>query len=114
MSKFSAVLCLFLSCSLALFSQQPGSVRGVVTDESGALVPGARVTVSNATGPVKAATAGNDGSYSITGLPPGQYLVRANSPGLVQFQPASLDIQAGAQPVTLNLQLRVTLEKQEV
>ncbi len=48
------------------------------------LLPGARVTVSNAAGPVKSATAGNDGSYSIVGLDAGNlhgtgYLARASS-----------------------------------
>ncbi len=106
---------LLLVFSAAIFGQ-PGSgvVRGVVTDESGALVPGAKVTVSNAAGPVKSVTAAGDGNYSVTGLPPGKYLVQASSPGLVQAQPAAVDVSGGVQPVSLNLQLRVAAEKQEV
>jgi carboxypeptidase family protein len=106
---------LLLVFSAAIFGQ-PGSgvVRGVVTDESGALVPGARVTVSNAAGPVKSVTAAGDGNYSVAGLPPGKYMVQASSPGLVQAQPAAVDVNGGLQPVSLNLQLRVAAEKQEV
>ena len=109
-------LCLLaLALSVTMYGQ-PGSgvVRGVVTDESGALVPGARVTVSNASGPVKSVTGADNGNYSITGLPPGKYTVQASSPGLVQFQPATVDVSGGLQPATLNLQLRVAAEKQEV
>jgi hypothetical protein len=108
-------LWLLLAFSAAMFGQ-PGSgiVRGVVTDESGALVPGAKVTVSNASGPVKSVTAAGDGNYSVTGIPPGKYLVQAASPGLVQAQPATVDVSGGLQPVSLNLQLRVAAEKQEV
>jgi len=113
MSKKLLVVLLLLIVSLALNAQQLGILRGVVTDESGALVPGAKVVVSDGARPVKSVTAGNDGSYSIAGIPPGKYTVTASSPGLVQFQPAAVEINGGA-TATANLQLRVTLEKQEV
>ena len=106
-------LFLLLTLSLATFGQVGnGTLHGVVVDETGALIPGAKVTVSNASGPVQAAVSGNDGNYTIAGLPPGKYNVVATSPGLVQFQPASVDINGGS--ATLHLQLRVALEKQEV
>ena len=106
---------LFLALALAVSAQQiGGTLHGVVTDESGALVPGAKVTISNETGPVKIGTASNDGSYSIAGVPPGKYTVVASSPGLVQLQPAPVDISGGLQLLALNLQLHVAAEKQEV
>ena len=113
MSKKLLALLLFLTSSLALHAQQLGILHGTVMDESGALVPGAKVTVSNAAGPVKSATSGDDGSYSIAGLVPGKYTVQASSPGLVQFQPATVDIATGG-TATLDLKLRVAAEKQEV
>ncbi len=113
MSKKLIALLLPLTFSLALHAQQLGILHGTVMDESGALVPGAKVTVSNAAGPVKTATAGDDGSYSIAGLAPGKYTVIASSPGLVQFQPATVDIATGGN-AALDLKLRVSLEKQEV
>ena len=113
MSKTILVLLLLLSFSLSVLAQTgTGMLRGVITDESGALVPGAKVTVSNAAGPVKSVTAASDGSYSMAGLPSGKYTVQATSPGLVQFQPAMVDISGS--PVSLNIQLRVALEKQEI
>lgn len=111
--KQITIFLLLLSLAGALSAQQLGTLHGVITDESGALVPGAKVTVSNEAGPVKSVTAGNDGTYSIAGIPPGKYTVQASSPGLVQFAPAMVDISGGSTPA-LNLQLRVTLEKQEV
>jgi hypothetical protein len=115
MLKHLSALVLSLALSVAIFGQ-PGSgvVRGVITDESGALVPGAKVTVSSAAGAVKSVTAGDNGNYMVTGLAPGKYTVQASSPGLVQFQPATVDVSGGLQPATLNLQLRVAAEKQEV
>jgi hypothetical protein len=97
----------------ATYAQPSGIVHGVVTDESGALVQGATVTVSNAAGPVKSGTAGDDGSYSINGVPPGKYTVQATSPGLHQAQPLAVDLTASPN-VTANLQLLVAAEKQEV
>jgi hypothetical protein len=115
MFNLNRLLLLLLTLALTIYAQQPsGTLHGVVADESGALVPGARVTVSNAAGPVKSTTSRSDGSYSIAGLVPGAYLVQASSPGLVQFEPASADFSGGLQSVELNLQLRVSLEKQEV
>src|SRR5277367_2211811 len=99
-------------CSLAVFAQNAGSVKGSITDESGALVPGAKVTVSGAGGVVKATTSGNDGSYTLNGLAPGKYSVQAAAPGLTQIQPVTAEV--GVTPVTVNLALRVVLEKQEV
>jgi Carboxypeptidase regulatory-like domain len=96
-----------------LEAQSSATVHGAVSDESGAVIPGAKVTVSNAAGPVKSGTAGDDGSYSITGLAPGKYSVQATSPGLQQAQPFAVDLTASP-TVTANLQLQVAAEKQEV
>ena len=113
MLKKLIALLLPLTFSLALHAQQLGILHGTVMDESGALVPGAKVTVSNAAGPVKSATSGDDGTYSIAGLAPGKYTVVATSQGLVQFQPSTVDIATGGN-AALDLKLRVSLEKQEV
>jgi len=97
----------------AIYAQSAATVHGAVTDESGAVIPGAKVTVSNPGGPVKVGTAGDDGNYSITGLQPGKYTIQAASPGLQQAQPFAVDLTASP-TVTANLQLQVAAEKQEV
>src|SRR3984957_19115195 len=94
-------------------AQPSATVHGAVTDESGAVIPGAKVTVSNPGGPVKTGIAGDDGSYSITGLQPGKYTIQAASPGLNQAQPFAVDLSASP-TATANLQLQVAAEKQEV
>ncbi len=99
--------------SPAMYAQPSATVHGAVTDESGAIIPGAKVTVSNSAGPVKSGTAADDGNYSITGLAPGKYTVQATSPGLQQIQPAAVDLSASPN-ATANLQLTVAAEKQEV
>src|SRR5690242_17323021 len=109
------LLLLFLCLTIpsALSAQRlGGTIRGQVTDESGALVPGAKVSAAGPGGVIKATTSGNDGTYAIPGLAPGKYDVQASSPGLTQFQPASIEVSSGV--ATVNIQLRVALEKQEV
>jgi len=113
MKPLLLLLLLLLTLLPVTYAQPSGIVHGVVTDESGALVPGAKVTVSNAAGPVKSGTAGNDGSYSINGIPSGQYRVIATSPGLQQAQPFAVDLSASPN-ATANIQLQVAAEKQEV
>jgi carboxypeptidase family protein len=108
------LIVLLSTIGLALYGQVSGTLHGTVTDESGALVPGAKVTVSNAAGPVKSTTTNSEGSYSIAGIPPGTYSVLATSPGLVQFQAVTVQFSGGLQSVLQNMQLRVSLEKQEV
>src|SRR5580704_17561709 len=105
---------LLLTLLPATYAQPAGVVHGVVIDESGAIVPGAKITVSNAKGPIKSATAGDDGNYSVPGLDKGTYTVQASSPGLQQVQPTAVELRGGTQTATVNLQLRVAAEKQEV
>ena len=105
-------LLILILCSAVAFAQNTGSVKGQITDESGALVPGAKITVAGSAGVVKATTSGNDGTYTLSGLAAGKYSVQVSSPGLTQIAPASVDVSGAA--ITLNIPLRVVLEKQEV
>jgi hypothetical protein len=90
-------------------SAQTGSLRGSVTDESGAIVPRAKLTLTGAR--AFAATTDNAGAYSIANLPPGDYTVDATAPSLALRTPVKLTV-AGAQ--TLDLVLNVTAGKQQV
>ena len=114
MKSLLLLLLLLLTLLTTTYAQSTGVVHGVVTDESGALVPGAKVTVSNAAGPVKSATAGNDGSYSVAGLAAGTYTVQATLPGFQQIKPATVNVGGGTPTAAVDLQLAVAAEKQEV
>ncbi len=113
MKSLLLLLLLLLTLLPAMYAQPTATVHGAVTDESGAVIPGAKVTVSNTAGPVKSVTATDDGSYSVSGLQPGKYTVQAASPGLQQIQPSAVDLSASPN-ATANLQLQVAAEKQEV
>src|SRR5690348_3605621 len=62
-----------------------GAITGVVTDPSGALVAGARVTAeNNATGVRAAAQTNGSGAYTIRFLPIGVYTVTVEAKGFAQ------------------------------
>src|SRR5437016_3028506 len=96
--------------SSALFAQT-STLRGIVTDESGAIVPGAKITLTANSGTASTAVAGADGSYSFTGIAPGDYVLQASAPDLAT-PPLKLTIRPGVQ--TLNLQLKVAAVAQQV
>src|SRR5579862_8463329 len=67
-----AGLIIFAFCALKANAQDYASVTGVVTDSSGAVIPGAKVVlVSTATNLTYTAETNEVGSYSIVNVPPG-------------------------------------------
>ena len=101
---------LTLISSSALLAQQ-GTVKGILTDDTGSAIPGASVS---ATGQGVTRTAETDiqGSYTLGGLPPGNYSILANHVGFAQFG-AKLTVLSG-RPVTLNMAMKIETSKQEV
>ena len=103
------LLSVLLVCNSA--SAQTASLRGQITDESGAVIPSAKVTLNGPSRLVKTATL-VDGSYSFVGLVPGDYTVQATAPELGLPQPVKIALKSG--PQTLNLQLKVASTAQQV
>jgi hypothetical protein len=77
------------SLALAQTSVSTGSVAGTVMDASGAVVSGAKVTVTGPTGQTVTATSGGQGGYSTGALIPGVYKVRVEAKG---FKTAQLQL----------------------
>jgi hypothetical protein len=101
--------CLLFFLALPLLAQT-GSLRGKVTDESGAIVPAATVTLKGPGG-ARTAAADNTGAYSFSGLAAGNYTVQASAPGLAQ-DPQRVAVRAGVH--TFDLVLRVASMEQKV
>src|SRR5690348_14011703 len=78
--RVAVVSALFIS---PLFSQQEqGSLWGLITDQTGAVVPQASMTLRNVgTSQTRTATSGSDGTYVFTPLPIGTYEVTAEANG---------------------------------
>jgi hypothetical protein len=59
-----------------------GSISGAVTDQAGAALAAASVTLTaGATGQTRSTTTNNQGEYSFPSLPPGQYKIRITADG---------------------------------
>src|SRR5437879_932490 len=90
-----------------VFAQtETGQIHGTVTDQSGAVVPKAKVTVKNAnTGAERALETDNNGLYAATNLLPGTYAVVVEAANLAKKE-ARAEVFVG-KPVELNFQLSV-------
>ncbi|HKW87430.1 MAG TPA: carboxypeptidase regulatory-like domain-containing protein [Candidatus Acidoferrales bacterium] len=105
--------CFFLLCVLALAipyalrAQTPtGSIAGTVTDKSGAVIPNAKISLTQVSrGQVFTTTADEDGNYSFGALEPGDYVVQVEAPN---FQAAKLQLRvAVGRVVTGDVTLQV-------
>lgn len=80
-----ALVTLLLCCTTFLVAQTTvgtGSIVGTVTDPSGAVVSGAKVTIANiATGQANELTTNLSGAYNSGALAPGQYKVQISAQG---------------------------------
>jgi hypothetical protein len=72
-----------------------GSLQGTVTDSSGAVIPNATVTVTNAaTGIVTARNTTSAGVYMVSPLQPGTYTVRIAASGFTTIEQSNMVVNA--------------------
>jgi hypothetical protein len=72
-----------------------GAIKGTVTDQSGAVIPGVVVTVSDSSGTPHSATSDEKGEYQISDLAPGTYNMKATSTGFSDFATQGVNVRAG-------------------
>lgn len=120
-SKLSKCLVtIFLVFLLALlmaapsFAQSISNIVGVVKDSTGAVIPGATVTVEDTeTGLTRTVTSGNDGAYRVPAIPVGHYNVKFEKTGFKTETDQGLVLDVG-QDLTVNASLGVGTSTQEV
>ncbi len=80
-SIHTALLVVFLA-AFAFGQSERGTITGVVQDSSGAVIPGARVSITNSRTNVNLeATTNQAGEYTVPSLQPGIYTVRVENAG---------------------------------
>ncbi len=90
------------------------ALRGHIADPTGALIPGATVTIATPDGSVVATTTSDSaGVYQVTGLAPGSYIVQASYTGFAQFQSPAIPLAAG-QAKRVDISMAVEAEQQSV
>jgi hypothetical protein len=108
-----AVALCFCTAAVLVGQQRNGSLKGQVLDELGGAIVGVSVTAVDAKGAEKTVTTNDGGSYSITGLAPGRYTVRAFNSGFGLYENTEVDVVA-SKPVQLDITLKVAIEEQKV
>ena len=78
------------------FSQSNGSLGGQVVDSLGAVVVGATITATSADGKEKQVVSNGRGEFTISGLPPGKYTVKAIAPKFALYENTEVSIIAGS------------------
>src|SRR6266700_3877171 len=86
----AVILSLLLPSAFAQTTISTGSIQGTITDQSGALVNGAKVIITNkAAGQTITLTTSSSGTYTSGSLLPGNYVVRVEAKG---FQTSELPV----------------------
>lgn len=112
--------CLLLLLSLALVSTwnwsqtQLGTVFGTITDPTGAVIPGAQVTVSSvSTGLKRDALTDTKGHYHVVGLTTGKYTVRIDKEGFQAEVHEGIMISPEV-AIAINVELQLGMVPQQV
>jgi hypothetical protein len=100
-------------CGALLAQSGEVTLRGQVTDPSGAVVPAVTVTVIGADGATHEAQTNEEGRYIFRDLPLGTYTMRIQVKGFADFEKPEVVIARG-QPQVVDVQLVVFLEKQKI
>src|ERR1051326_9210694 len=99
LQSFSILTIFLLLFSVTVTAQQSrGTLRGLITDEFGAVIVGATVTLTDASGTQKQTTTNKDGAYTFAGLAFGSYKIKAVAIG---FDPSE---ETGSEEQTSELQ----------
>lgn len=99
---------------VAASAQDLATIVGTVTDATGALVPAAKITVSNPAKGFSRITASNTaGYYSAARIPIGDYTVTAEAPGFQRLVHSGITLNAD-QTLRVDLRLQVGTSRQQV
>jgi len=101
------LFCILSTATLVFAQNATTSLRGVITDPSGSLVPGAKILLTDkANGQTLSATANNAGEYVFAQVAPAKYTIKVSATGfgeqtktaeLLVSQPATIDFALSVQ-----------------
>ena len=105
-TKVAALFVVVLLAATSGFAQTNGRIQGAVKDSNGASVPGVSLVATAAELPGNiTAVSGNDGTFRLLNLPPGNYTVSASLDGFNTVE--QRDIRVGIDR-TVTLELTMT------
>jgi outer membrane receptor protein involved in Fe transport len=109
MRKFILIsLCVFFLSFIVSAQQPSATLTGVVTDQNGAVIPNATITVTNkSTNLVRTAASNEEGVYVVSNLPVGAYEVKVSASNFKTKITESAVVANVGQTITLNAPLEV-------
>lgn len=112
LGKFLALSLWLGAATLAVHAQGSGTsvLSGRVEDEARAVIVGAAVVLTDASGLEKRATTDAQGAFSFAGLTPGRYLLRVVAEGFSLYENDEVNV-VGGRPQQLQITLAVGLEE---
>ena len=109
----AALVCCVFAGALA-YGQSTAQVSGSVKDQTGAVLPGTEVTMTQTeTGLTRTTVTDETGSYSLPNLPIGPYRLEASLPGFRSYAQSGIVLQVNSNPV-INVVLQVGQVSDEV
>jgi hypothetical protein len=105
---------LIVAASSMVLGQATTSLNGRVTDSSGAVIPGAKVTLTlQSTGEVRSNTTSITGQYQFSQLKPGRYTLSITAPRFATATRTNMDLLV-SQPATANVELQLATVTEQV
>lgn len=109
-----AFVALALFCVPAAWGQATTSLRGLVSDPSGAAIPNATVHLVNTdTNSARTATTDAQGDYVFAEVFPGNYSLEIEAPGFAKYQQTGIQLLVNL-PATVNVKLKIGSTSQTV
>jgi hypothetical protein len=101
-----ALFCLLSFSSGVAHAQANAGVTGTVTDPTGAVIPGAKVTITNQSTSISThLVTGSAGTYAINGLNPGKYTITVEGPGFKKAVQKDVNVEVS---VTATIDVMLT------
>src|SRR5262252_130407 len=114
LSVRNAMMVIPLFCAIVAAQGVRATIVGRVADDSGAVVPGATITVTNTgTNESRSVVVNDNGDYAIPQLPPGQYTLTAEYTGFNKVVRSGIVLETGQQ-ARLDLVLKVGAVAEDV
>lgn len=114
------LFCILSTVNFGFAQSAATSLRGYVKDPSGALVPGAQITLTNnATGITTSAVTNDSGFYAFLQIPPAKYTIKVTATGfgdqtkaaeLLVNQPATIDFALTVQASSMTVDVSATAQ----
>src|SRR5262245_31484989 len=100
--------------SAIVWGQATAQISGTVRDESGAVIPGAEIKVTQtATGASRSATSNEEGQYIFPTLPLGPYALEASRLGFTSYMQTGIVLQVDSR-INIDIALKLGTVGQEV